>query len=223
VPCWLGPSPQRPPVRGCDPRRAVDHRFLDTQSLEAGDGGEPIPASALCRAAVRFGRLGAEETCWELGAALCRGGGAAASAGQPVVAAELWRGVSGHAAEISGRAARLRAESSTLLPELVTRQDALVESALRALTPAVDGFLQGRVAPQLARVLATFVDGAAAVASFVAAVLTEMYLCNVCSCQEMLRRNGRGQPPGALGLGWCRTARCCRRWWPASTPTSRRE
>jgi hypothetical protein len=34
--------------------------------------------------------------------------------------------------------------------------------------------------------------GAAAVASFQAAVLAEIYLCNVCSCQEMLRRNGRG-------------------------------
>jgi hypothetical protein len=29
-------------------------------------------------------------------------------------------------------------------------------------------------------------------ASFLAAVLTEMYLCNVCSCEELLRRNGRG-------------------------------
>jgi hypothetical protein len=35
-------------------------------------------------------------------------------------------------------------------------------------------------------------SGAASVASFVAAVLTEIYLCNVCSCQEILRRNGRG-------------------------------
>jgi hypothetical protein len=34
--------------------------------------------------------------------------------------------------------------------------------------------------------------GAASVASFLAAVLTEIYLCNVCSCQEVLRRNGRG-------------------------------
>jgi endonuclease/exonuclease/phosphatase family metal-dependent hydrolase len=25
------------------------------------------------------------------------------------------------------------------------------------------------------------------------AVLTEIYLCNVCSCQEVLRRHGRGQ------------------------------
>jgi hypothetical protein len=35
--------------------------------------------------------------------------------------------------------------------------------------------------------------GAAAVASFLAAVLTEIHLCDVCSCQEILRRNGRGQ------------------------------
>jgi hypothetical protein len=34
-------------------------------------------------------------------------------------------------------------------------------------------------------------------ASFCAAVLAEIYLCNVCSCQETLRRNGRGQG-GAL-------------------------
>jgi translation elongation factor EF-Tu-like GTPase len=33
----------------------------------------------------------------------------------------------------------------------------------------------------------------AAVASFLSAVLTEIYLCNVCSCPEILRRNGRGQ------------------------------
>jgi hypothetical protein len=35
--------------------------------------------------------------------------------------------------------------------------------------------------------------GAAAVASFLAAALTEIYLCDVCSCQDILRRNGRGQ------------------------------
>eukprot|EP01047_Picozoa_sp_COSAG01_P013632 COSAG01_NODE_646_length_14556_cov_9.736806_15_plen_91_part_00 len=34
--------------------------------------------------------------------------------------------------------------------------------------------------------------GAASVASSQAAVLAEIYLCNVCSCQEILRRNGRG-------------------------------
>jgi hypothetical protein len=34
--------------------------------------------------------------------------------------------------------------------------------------------------------------GAASVASFLAAVLTEIYLCNVCAYQEILRRNGRG-------------------------------
>jgi hypothetical protein len=31
------------------------------------------------------------------------------------------------------------------------------------------------------------------VASFLAAVLTDVYLCDVCSCQEILRHNGRGQ------------------------------
>jgi hypothetical protein len=36
------------------------------------------------------------------------------------------------------------------------------------------------------------------VASFEAAVLTEIYLCNVCSWQEILRRNGRGQK----AVGW---------------------
>jgi hypothetical protein len=35
--------------------------------------------------------------------------------------------------------------------------------------------------------------GAAAVGSFWAAVLAEIYLCGICSCQEILRRNGRGQ------------------------------
>jgi hypothetical protein len=39
-----------------------------------------------------------------------------------------------------------------------------------------------------------------AVASFVAAVLTEIHLCNVCSCQEILRRNGRGQGISVLGV-----------------------
>eukprot|EP01047_Picozoa_sp_COSAG01_P055285 COSAG01_NODE_6138_length_3829_cov_4.557105_3_plen_126_part_00 len=34
--------------------------------------------------------------------------------------------------------------------------------------------------------------GAASVASLLAAVLTEIYLCNACSYQEILRRNGRG-------------------------------
>eukprot|EP01047_Picozoa_sp_COSAG01_P080671 COSAG01_NODE_15776_length_1300_cov_16.487094_2_plen_93_part_00 len=29
-------------------------------------------------------------------------------------------------------------------------------------------------------------------ASFLATVLTEIYLCGICSCQEILRRNGRG-------------------------------
>jgi hypothetical protein len=33
----------------------------------------------------------------------------------------------------------------------------------------------------------------AAVASFCAAVVTEIYLCDVCSCHEIWRRNGRRQ------------------------------
>jgi MFS family permease len=47
----------------------------------------------------------------------------------------------------------------------------------------------------LLRVLAAICGagiGAASVASFLAAVLTEIHLCNVCSYQEILRRNGRG-------------------------------
>jgi hypothetical protein len=35
-------------------------------------------------------------------------------------------------------------------------------------------------------------SGAASVASFLTAVFTEIYPCNVCSCQEILRRYGRG-------------------------------
>jgi hypothetical protein len=35
-------------------------------------------------------------------------------------------------------------------------------------------------------------EGAASVASFLAAVVTETYLCTVRACQETLRRNGRG-------------------------------
>jgi hypothetical protein len=34
--------------------------------------------------------------------------------------------------------------------------------------------------------------GAASVASFWPAVVTEIHLCTVCSCQEILRRSGRG-------------------------------
>eukprot|EP01047_Picozoa_sp_COSAG01_P013627 COSAG01_NODE_646_length_14556_cov_9.736806_10_plen_154_part_00 len=38
-------------------------------------------------------------------------------------------------------------------------------------------------------------QGAASVASLLAAILTEIHLCKVCSCQEILRRNGLGQEP----------------------------
>jgi hypothetical protein len=40
------------------------------------------------------------------------------------------------------------------------------------------------------------IGGAAAAASFLVAVLTEIHLCNVCSCPEILRRKGR---PGYAG------------------------
>eukprot|EP01047_Picozoa_sp_COSAG01_P055054 COSAG01_NODE_6087_length_3860_cov_2.910420_3_plen_229_part_00 len=43
--------------------------------------------------------------------------------------------------------------------------------------------------------------GAAAVASFLAAVLAAIYLCGICSCQEILRRNGRGRPGGEGQIG----------------------
>jgi hypothetical protein len=42
------------------------------------------------------------------------------------------------------------------------------------------------------RVARAHLPGAAAVAFFSAVVLAEIYLCNVCSGQEMLRGNGRG-------------------------------
>jgi hypothetical protein len=52
--------------------------------------------------------------------------------------------------------------------------------------------------------------GAASVASFEAAVLTEIYLCNVCSCQETLRRNGPGQGAGAAAAAEEQRARSAR-------------
>jgi hypothetical protein len=41
------------------------------------------------------------------------------------------------------------------------------------------------------------------VASLLAAILTEIYLCNVCSCHELLRRSGLGQdtaPPPPMAM-----------------------
>jgi hypothetical protein len=46
-------------------------------------------------------------------------------------------------------------------------------------------------------------------ASFLAAVSAEIGLCDACSCQEILRRNGRGQ---ASGAGACATRWSSRRW-----------
>eukprot|EP01047_Picozoa_sp_COSAG01_P043867 COSAG01_NODE_3922_length_5532_cov_16.368053_5_plen_268_part_00 len=59
---------------------------------------------------------------------------------------------------------------------------------------------------------------AGAAASFLAAVLTEIYLCDVCSCQEMLRRHGRAQ---ASGAGACATRWSSRRWTWSSASTAR--
>eukprot|EP01047_Picozoa_sp_COSAG01_P065752 COSAG01_NODE_8939_length_2608_cov_1.919091_2_plen_153_part_00 len=47
-------------------------------------------------------------------------------------------------------------------------------------------------------------------ASLLAAILTEIYLCNVCSCHEILRRNGLGQALSVLrhlGLSTLRSLR----------------
>ena len=58
--------------------------------------------------------------------------------------------------------------------------------------------------------------GAAAVASFLAAVLTEIYLRGVCFCQEILRRNGRGQ----AGAGGDEAqAQVCMLGWNARVPS----
>jgi hypothetical protein len=46
------------------------------------------------------------------------------------------------------------------------------------------------------------------VASFVAVVLTEIYLCNVCACPEMLRRRTAPRPPSRPTC-----------WSPTSRPT----
>jgi hypothetical protein len=52
------------------------------------------------------------------------------------------------------------------------------------------------IAARLEKVLEEHVKryalGAPSVAGFLAGGLTEMYLCNPCSCHEILRRNGRG-------------------------------
>jgi hypothetical protein len=47
------------------------------------------------------------------------------------------------------------------------------------------------------------------VASVWAAVLAEIYLCDLCACQEILSRNGRGQLPD---LGKCAHFKKSRRW-----------
>jgi hypothetical protein len=61
------------------------------------------------------------------------------------------------------------------------------------LTPCGEVLLRLRYTPSAAAAAAATTGGrvprCGAVASFLAAVLTEIYLRNVCSCQEILRRN----------------------------------
>jgi hypothetical protein len=128
-----------------------------------------------------------------------------------------------------------------MLRHLVLRRENSMELALRTypvvvgLTIAINGYYifyygpatdpswlppqwQGMLwAAAAAVVLAasiqlTFIRCAQAVASFVAAVLTELYLCNVCSCPEILRRHGRAQvlagAPHAQLV--CQEGRCAR-------------
>jgi hypothetical protein len=61
--------------------------------------------------------------------------------------------------------------------------------------------------------------GMATVASFLAAVLTEICLCAPCSCQAILRRNGRGQASSTpcRGRGWRRWS-----WWSGTAISWRR-
>jgi hypothetical protein len=68
----------------------------------------------------------------------------------------------------------------------LSRHDAAVVAA--AVPRAARAPAQDQRLPRLAPL-----PGAASVASLLAAVVTEIYLCNVCSCHEILRRNGLGQ------------------------------
>eukprot|EP01047_Picozoa_sp_COSAG01_P079461 COSAG01_NODE_15087_length_1376_cov_1.768990_2_plen_203_part_00 len=60
--------------------------------------------------------------------------------------------------------------------------------------------------------------GAASVASFEAAFLTELYLCNVCSCHEILRRSGRGQEAVASFCAGADAAPAARAWRLVAVP-----
>jgi hypothetical protein len=71
-----------------------------------------------------------------------------------------------------------------LLHQVVAR-DGEADPAKASVMPVAGGLL-------VARRGSDGWAGAASVASFLAAVLTEIYLCNVCSYQEILRRNGCG-------------------------------
>jgi hypothetical protein len=83
----------------------------------------------------------------------------------------------------------------------VTKKEAKAAAKLaagRAKEKYKDGPMKKQLVFPAAR--AELKRGAAAVASFLAAVLTEICLCGVCSCHEILRRNSRGQ-----GRHWSRT------------------
>eukprot|EP01047_Picozoa_sp_COSAG01_P091855 COSAG01_NODE_23360_length_818_cov_1.036161_1_plen_209_part_00 len=66
------------------------------------------------------------------------------------------------------------------------------------------------------------IPGAASVASLLAAVVTEIYLCNVCPCREILRRSGRGQarraPTPPRGAS-CRPSHARPHWRAGRAPT----
>eukprot|EP01047_Picozoa_sp_COSAG01_P013040 COSAG01_NODE_603_length_14905_cov_12.534648_6_plen_109_part_00 len=62
---------------------------------------------------------------------------------------------------------------------------------------------KGEVTLTLGRALGGAEGGAAAVASFSATALTGIYLCDICSCPDVLRRSGRARAvylPGGTGL-----------------------
>ena len=77
-----------------------------------------------------------------------------------------------------------------------TSADGVEPAALAAMAAEI---AQEAAAAELTAAEAA-VDAGAAVVSFLAAVLTRIYQGNVSSCQEILRRNGRGQPEQPINL-----------------------
>jgi hypothetical protein len=92
------------------------------------------------------------------------------------------------AARLSYRATQLTRRAKVLLMDVVSMFGPEPEPELTGFEPVQGAGSGGRGGRHPLPVW-----GAAAVASFLAAVFTEIYLCGVCSCQETLRRNGRGQ------------------------------